>query len=291
MSRKPRSSRTSLTKYEMPLQLQPPPRPSNSPCSQTRTITPDTISWTNLALALSDNNKDAAAERCQRLALGLHINEDPRQLLWCSGVSQEASRQRHLLLQNLAVQQLRRDPWKLSHWQLLEARLGVIPGAWKTVAKPQHYLKSYGEARLWTSCSYDEQGYGDDAVIRWLPLLLPRCKQLTLLLRPSLISLVKAWLRENNNEHNVSLEKLVDDGPRPWERDVAHCPLLSLPVALELDGIEEISTTQDSDKVQPTALPEKGRIGWSGQLVIKKTQMHKAEASNGAFRQRHLYRF
>ena len=57
-------------------------------------ITPDTISWTNLALALSDNNKDAAAERCQRLALGLHINEDPRQLLWCGGVNQEASRQR-----------------------------------------------------------------------------------------------------------------------------------------------------------------------------------------------------
>ena len=226
-------------------------------------ITPDTISWTNLALALSDNNKDAAAERCQRLALGLHINEDPRQLLWCSGVNQEASRQRHLLLQNLAVQQLRRDPWKLSHWQLLEARLGVIPGAWKTSGKaPAPSEKLWRGETVDKLLIWDEQGYGDAMqCIRWLPLLLPRCKQLTLLLRPSLISLVKAWLRENNTEHNVSLEKLVDDGPRPWERDVAHCPLLSLPVALELDGIEEISTTQDSDKVQPTALPEKGRIG------------------------------
>ena len=38
-------------------------------------------------------------------------------------------------------------------------------------------------------------------------------------------------------------------------------PLLSLPVALKLDGIEEISTKQNPNKHQPTALPNKGRIG------------------------------
>ena len=51
-------------------------------------LAPDATSWANLALALSDNNQAAAAERCQRSALGLKSNEDPRRLLWCSAGSQ-----------------------------------------------------------------------------------------------------------------------------------------------------------------------------------------------------------
>ena len=146
-------------------------------------LTPDAISWTNLALALSDDNQPAAAERCQRLALGLKRNEDPRRRLWTSAGSPAASTQRHRLLQNLAVQQLRRDPWKLEHWQLLEARLGVLPGAWLASTD------SHGPAplqHLWRGETvdsllvWDEQGFGDAMqCLRWLPLLLTRCQQIT----------------------------------------------------------------------------------------------------------------
>lgn len=230
-------------------------------------LTPDAISWTNLALALSDQNQPAAAERCQRLALGLQIHEDPRQLLWTSAGRPAASTQRHRLLQNLAVQQLRRDPWKLEHWQLLEARLGVLPEAWnsgsgsKGPAAVQHLWRGETVDSLLV---WDEQGYGDAMqCLRWLPLLLPRCQRLTLLLRPSLIDLVKHWLSQHNADHTVDLQPLEDPDPQPWQRNRPHCPLMSLPVALGLDGSGALCGEPNpaSGRAQPSALPRRGRIG------------------------------
>ena len=146
------------------------------------------------------------------------------------------------------MQQLRRDPWKLEHWQLLEARLGVLPGAWCASTG------SYGPAaaqHLWRGETvdsllvWDEQGFGDAMqCLRWLPLLLPRCQRVTLLLRPTLIGLVKNWLREQIGEHKMDIQPLEDDGAQPWKRHRPHIPLMSLPVALGLDGIAALSTQQ-----------------------------------------------
>ena len=226
-------------------------------------LAPDAISWTNLALALSDNNQHAAAERCQRLALGLQRHEDPRRLLWTSAGSPAASTQRHRQLQNLAVQQLRRDPWKLAHWQLLEARLGVLPEAWSSGSQVpravQHLWR--GEA-VDTLLVWDEQGFGDAMqCLRWLPQLLPRCKRLTLVLRPSLIALVKHWLSEQVADHDVELQPWEDSRPHPWLRNMPHCPLMSLPVALGLDGTAALSAQQNPSGDRPSRLPTEGRIG------------------------------
>ena len=232
-------------------------------CRQRARLAPDTINWTNLALALSDCNQPDAAERSQRLALGLQRHEDPRRLLWSSADSPAASTQRHQLLQNLAVQQLRRDPWELAHWQLLEARLGTLPEAWSSgsqaPAAVQHLWR--GEA-VDTLLVWDEQGYGDAMqCLRWLPLLLPRCQRLTLLLRPSLIALVKHLLREQIADHDVDLQPLEDSRPQPWQRNMPHCPLMSLPVALGLDGTAALSRQQKPVGHHPLGLPMEGRIG------------------------------
>ena len=228
-------------------------------------LAPNEISWTNLALALSDNNQPDAAERCQRVALGLQRNEDPRRLLWSSADSPAASSQRHQLLQNLAVQMLRRDPWKLAHWQLLEARLGVLPGAWRANSvseSPAAALHLWRGETVDSLLVWDEQGYGDAMqCLRWLPLLLPRCQQITLLLRPSLITLVKHWLSQHNAVHTVVIQPLMDKGPQPWELHRPHCPLMSVPVALGLDGKSALSNQQHTSDNRPSSLPTQGRIG------------------------------
>ena len=226
-------------------------------------LAPDATSWANLALALSDNNQAAAAERCQRLALGLKSNEDPRRLLWCSTGSPAACKQRHQLMQNLAVQQLRRDPWKLAHWQLLEARLGLLPGAWLSDTQNHSPFQ-----QLWrgetvdTLLVWDEQGYGDAMqCLRWLPLLIPRCQQLTLMMRPSLISLVKHWLSENVADPNVDIQPLDQKNTLPWQHQIPHCPLMSLPVALGLDGEVALCANYSLKKEENSVLPKQGRIG------------------------------
>ena len=83
----------------------------------------------------------------------------------------------------------------------------------------------------------------------------------TLLLRPSLISLVKHWLSQHKTDNAVDLQPLEEQDPRPWEWKRPHCPLMSLPVALGLDGTEALSAQQNSTSYQPSALPRKGKIG------------------------------
>ena len=228
-------------------------------------LAPDAISWTNLALALSDNNQPDAAERCQRLALGLQNHQDPKQLLWSSAGSPMASTKQHQMLQNLAVQQLQRNPWKLANWQLLEARLGVLPGAWRTSSShlgptPAQYLwrgETVDNLLVW-----DEQGFGDAMqCLRWLPQVFPLCRQLTLLLRPSLISLVEHWLSQQGDTKNVRILPLDNKNLRPWDHQLPHCPLMSLPVGLGLDGEAALSTQKSLTVAEATDLPEKGRIG------------------------------
>ena len=113
-------------------------------------------------------------------------------------------------MQNLAVQQLRRDPWKLAHWQLLEARLGLLPGAWLSDTQNHSPFQ-----QLWrgetvdTLLVWDEQGYGDAMQVPALvTAAVSRCQQLTLMMRPSLISLVKHWLSENVADPNVVIQPL-----------------------------------------------------------------------------------
>ena len=227
-------------------------------------LAPDATSWANLALALSNNNQPGAAERCQRLALGLQSNEDPRRLLWCSAGSPAACTQQHRLLQNLAVQQLRRDPWKLAHWQLLEARLGTSPGAWCSgsgTQAPAALQQLWRGETVQNLLVWDEQGYGDAMqCLRWLPMLKAHCRRLTLLMRPSLISLVKDWLNQQDANQSVEVIRL-EEGTKPWSRQIPHCPLMSLPVALGLDGVEALSRQQCPSNKEPERLPTNGRIG------------------------------
>ena len=158
---------------------------------------------------------------------------------------------------------LRRDPWKLAHWQLLEARLGLLPGAWRSGTK-----KPWPVQQLWrgetvdTLLVWDEQGYGDAMqCLRWLPLVFHRCQRITVLIRPSLISLVKHWLTQNVTDSNVDLQPLNNKSPLPWQHQMPHCPLMSLPVALGLDGTAALGVQKMPLNKPHTTLPTEGRIG------------------------------
>ena len=59
----------------------------------------------------------------------------------------------------------------------------------------------------------------------------------------------------------MDIQPLEDDGAQPWKRHRPHIPLMSLPVALGLDGIAALSTQQRPTHDQASGLPTEGRIG------------------------------
>lgn len=225
--------------------------------SQQRTqLRCDATSFTTLSMAYRDAGQLAAAERSQRRALGLQPHEDPIELL--SAMERNgANGQRWLQLQNLAVLQLERDPWRWAHWRLLEARLGRLPAERRNLWR--------GEATD-ALLVWDEQGFGDALqCLRWLPLVLERCKQVTLRLRPALLPLAKTWLEKQRLPTDGQLQwQLQSQGdPLPGEDGGLHCPLMSLPVALRLDGIDALARPA---AIEPAltpahALPRPGQIG------------------------------
>ena len=59
----------------------------------------------------------------------------------------------------------------------------------------------------------------------------------------------------------MDIQPLEDDGAQPWKRHRPHIPLMSLPVALGLDGKSALSTQQHTSDNRPSSLPTEGRIG------------------------------
>lgn len=208
-------------------------------CCQRAQLKPDAATWSNLSMALRDEGKLAASERSQRLALSL---------------VQTDANERRRMLQNLAVLQLEQDPWRLEHWQSLEARLEREPLLWRHLWRGD----STDALLVW-----DEQGFGDAMqCLRWLPQTLERCRQLTLRLRPALLPLAQAWLQTQAVPRGSALHLEVlneADGPA-WRCSGTgpHCPLMSLPVALGLDGADTMATP---NLPHAAPLPRSGRIG------------------------------
>ena len=206
-------------------------------------LDPGSKTWSNLAMALRAQGATAQALRTQAMALGAGIDQDPQALLWVETGSAEETAQRHRQLQNLAILQLALNPWDLRGWQLLEARLGCNPQHWQG-KEPRPWQRLWRGESVKELVVWDEQGYGDAIqCLRWLPLAGEHCQRLTLLVRPGLQRLLEGWpsLQPLLRQNRMTIATLDSGGMAPWQQDRAHCPLMSLPVALDLQGVEAIA--------------------------------------------------
>ena len=199
-------------------------------------LDPEGCGTINLGVALDALGRNSAASRCHALGLirhGLPFQE-PTTLIGKQLRSNEQSSQLHKELCNLATSLLKTEPFKTENWRLLLARLGQESNSWSLPESPWH--------RLWKGehCQslliWDEQGFGDSMqCLRWINMASTRTKRLLLMLRPSLIRLVKKRL---SLVECCQFITMPDTGP-PLSSFKYHCPLMALPVAMA-DGMQEI---------------------------------------------------
>ena len=201
-------------------------------------LEPEGCGYVNLGVVLECMGSHSKAARSHLLGLRRHNLEwrKPEELIGKSLLNPSESSQLHLELSNLATSRLHGEPLKLEHWKLLLSRLGVTQKIWAEKELPWQRLWS-GEA-----CKdllvWDEQGYGDALqCLRWIDKCACRTQQLTLMLRPELIELIKNRLTLSNN---CNIVHLPSSGP-PLTKHAWHCPLMGLPVALA-SGQSQIPT-------------------------------------------------
>jgi len=195
-------------------------------------LAPEPGSWSNLAVALKWCRRPRQARRAQALALGAPA-ADPLQSLWQPAGDAQASASRHVQLQNLATMELALDPWSRDGWQLLQARLACRPGHWQPELAPPPWSGLWSGQLVPELLVWDEQGYGDAIqALRWLPQAAVRCQRLRVWLRPELQRLVQFRL---DLPAHCRLEPLCGDAA-PWQQGVPHLPLMSLPLALGVEG-------------------------------------------------------
>ena len=204
-------------------------------------LAPTSNSWSNLAMAFRSGSSTAKAPtkalKAQQQALMPAVG-DPLELLWQHQDSAVGSARQHLLLQNMAVLELALDPWSQRGWRMLEARLASNRQHWELDGpRPWQHLwrgEPVDELVIW-----DEQGFGDALqCLRWLPMAFQRCGHLTLLVRPELQRLAQRWLEpvESSQGRKISIQAFQESTASPWALAQPHCPLMSLPVALGLEG-------------------------------------------------------
>jgi hypothetical protein len=252
-------------------------------------LAPTSNSWSNLALALRAGSKTAKALKAQQQALMTAVR-DPLELLWQQQDSASETAGQHLLLQNMAVLELALDPWSQRGWQMLEARLGCNRQHWE-LDGPRPWQNLWRGEPVDELLIWDEQGFGDALqCLRWLPMASQRCGQLTFLVRPELQRLAQRWLQPDAPSHsrNISIQVFQESTSTPWTEAKPHCPLMSLPVALGLEGnagiaIKPIAQCRSgSIRTEQKSARSRQRIGvvWSaGKKQERDAQCHSERRS------------
>ena len=137
----------------------------------------------------------------------------------------------HIDLCNIATTRLQQEPLRTINWKLLLSRLGSSEDAWRPAKRPWKNLwngDTCNELVIW-----DEMGYGDAMqCLRWIDEAASRTKELVLVLRKPLISLITKRLELPRNC------KIIELKPRTLEmiNSKNNCPLMGLPVALAGDN-------------------------------------------------------
>ena len=201
-------------------------------------LCPNGIGYVNLGVALEGLGYPSKAEKSHLIGLKRHDIEwkEPEELVGKKLHSPSASSQLQRELSNLALCRLNIKPLSVKHWKLFLSRLGLTEKIWSRNELPWQ--------KLWKGeyCKklliWDEQGYGDALqCLRWIEQSGKRTQLLTLMLRPSLLELIKQRLKL---PPNCNIIPLPTSGPRFTEYE-KHCPLMGLPVALA-DGQDQIPT-------------------------------------------------
>ena len=231
----------------------------------------------NLGVSLEALGKHAAAARSHRLGLKRYgINVDhTTSLVGLAMQSPEQSSQFHKELCNLATALLQSQPLKTKNWELLLARLGENRNTWELAETPWK--------RLWKgqNCEqilvWDEQGFGDSLqCLRWVNLAASRVSELKLILRPSLVKLVR---KRMSLPKNCSVETMVTTSPM-LSKYLHHCPLMALPVALAGDKDDvQIPTQTQGTLFHRNKKPLRRRIGLVWQAGAKHSE-NAQRASN-----------
>ena len=204
--------------------------------SQQILLDPEGCGTINLGIALDAIGKNSAAARSHTLGLLRHgvAFEDPTALVGYKLSSNEQSSQLHKELCNLATCLLKQKPNKTQHWKLLLARLGQETSIWSLPKTPWYGLWNGEHCK--TLLVWDEQGYGDAMqCLRWIPFASTRATHLILMLRPSLIRLVKKRLPL---PESCQIIPMPNTGLSTSNFGY-HCPVMALPVAMA-DGNKEI---------------------------------------------------
>ena len=188
-------------------------------------LQPTANATTNLAVSLMWSGHAQAAVRAQTMGLKLANPAQAKHLLWRDTGDADERQLVHIKLMNLATYWLALNPLSADGWCLLESRLatrrinneadGSAPwvGLWD--GSPTTHLV------IW-----DEQGYGDCLqCLRWINHASQRCQHVRLMLRPSLIRLVRERLSLPPHCDVQTLEGQT----MPWQLGVAHIPLMALP--------------------------------------------------------------
>ena len=195
-------------------------------------LAPEPGSWSNLAVALKWCNRPREAHRAQSLALNTACR-DPLQGLWQPASDAYSSASHHVRLLNLATMELGLDPWARRGWQLMQARLACSSAHWLPELAPPPWQGLWTGVGVEELLVWDEQGYGDAIqALRWLPAVAERCRHLRLWLRPELEWLVR---RRLVLPAHCEIGRLKGDRA-PWQQGLPHLPLMSLPLALGLEG-------------------------------------------------------
>ena len=201
-------------------------------------VEPEGCGYVNLGVALDGLGNHRKAARSHLLSLRRHKLKwkKAEELIGRTLHNPTTSSQVHRELSNLAMSKLYDEPLSVEYWRLLQSRLGVSKQIWSMEKTPWEGLwkgETCQDLLVW-----DEQGYGDALqCLRWINACTHRTQQLTLMLRPALLKLIKRRLELSNNCRIVCLPT---SGP-PLTKHERHCPLMGLPVALA-DERREIPT-------------------------------------------------
>ncbi len=191
----------------------------------------------NLSVALAGMNRYEEAGRGQQLGLKRHRMIGPIHT-WIGKklTTPYSSTQLHTEICNLASSLLRNNPLRLDAWVLMTARLGMEPKVWEGSILP--WEKLWDGRYIDHLVIWDEQGYGDAMqCFRWIQEACKRADRVTLLLRESLLELVKQRL----SLPKYCDIKLQEASGFPKDINAQHCPMMALPVALSRANAKHIT--------------------------------------------------
>ena len=191
-------------------------------------LKPQGAGFSTLSVALGGLNLHEKAARSQKIGIARHGLKGPiNSFIGKQLRTPYESAQLHTEICNLAASILRENPLNRDAWALMMARLGMEDFIWQQPILPWEKLwegQPVEQLVIW-----DEQGYGDAIqCLRWIPVACKKAIHVTLMFRPSMLTLVRERLQLPKNCNLVAQQK----GGFPQDVDTCHCPIMALPVAL-----------------------------------------------------------